>query len=53
MHELSLSSAIVNTVVKHAQERAVGMVRQNAWLLYDGGKAAISPDEVGIARPEG
>jgi tripartite-type tricarboxylate transporter receptor subunit TctC len=36
-----------------AQERAMGMVRQNAWLLYDGGKAAISPDEVGIARPEG
>ena len=34
-----------------AQERAMGMVRQNAWLLYDGGKAAISPDEVGIERP--
>jgi tripartite-type tricarboxylate transporter receptor subunit TctC len=36
-----------------AQERAIGMVRQNAWLLYDAGKAAKSPDEVGIARPEG
>ena len=36
-----------------AHERAMGMVRQNAWLLYDGGKAAISPDEVGIERPEG
>jgi tripartite-type tricarboxylate transporter receptor subunit TctC len=35
-----------------AHERAMGMVRQNAWLLYDGGKASISPDEVGIERPE-
>ena len=34
-----------------AHERAVDMVRQNAWLLYDGGKATISPDEVGIERP--
>jgi tripartite-type tricarboxylate transporter receptor subunit TctC len=36
-----------------AQKRAIGMVRQSAWLLYDAGKAARSPDEVGIARPEG
>ena len=34
-----------------AQERAMGMVRQNAWLLYDGGKAAKSPEEFGIDRP--
>jgi hypothetical protein len=34
-----------------AQERAMGMVRQNAWLLYDAGKAARSPDEVGIIQP--
>ena len=34
-----------------AQERAIGMVRQSAWLLYDAGKAARSSDEVGIARP--
>ena len=36
-----------------AHDRANGMVRQNAWLLYDAGKAAKSPDEVGIERPEG
>jgi putative tricarboxylic transport membrane protein len=34
-----------------AHERAMGMVRQNAWLLFDGGKAASSPDEFGIERP--
>jgi tripartite-type tricarboxylate transporter receptor subunit TctC len=34
-----------------AQERAMGMVRQNAWLLYDAGKASKSPEEFGIARP--
>jgi len=34
-----------------AQERAMGMVRQNAWLLYDAGKASKSPDEFGIERP--
>jgi tripartite-type tricarboxylate transporter receptor subunit TctC len=34
-----------------AHDRANGMVRQNAWLLYDAGKAAKSPDEVGIERP--
>ena len=28
-----------------------GGLRQNAWLLYDAGKAAKSPDEVGIERP--
>jgi tripartite-type tricarboxylate transporter receptor subunit TctC len=36
-----------------AHDRAMGMVRQNAWLLYDGGKAANSPDQFGIERPEG
>jgi tripartite-type tricarboxylate transporter receptor subunit TctC len=34
-----------------AHERAMGMVRQNAWLLYDAGKAAKSPEEFGIERP--
>ena len=34
-----------------AQERAMGMVRQNAWLLYDAGKASKSPEEFGIERP--
>jgi hypothetical protein len=29
----------------------MGMVRQNAWLLHDAGKAAKSPDEFGIERP--
>lgn len=34
-----------------AEERAMGMVRQNAWLLFDGGKAPIDPSTVGIERP--
>lgn len=34
-----------------AHGRAMGMVRQNAWLLFDGGKAAKSPNEFGIERP--
>lgn len=34
-----------------AHERAMGMVRQNAWLMYDAGKAKHSPEEFGIARP--
>ncbi len=33
MHELSLSSAIVNTVVKHAQERAVSVVNLRVGAL--------------------
>lgn len=36
-----------------ALERATGMVRQNAWLLYEGGKAQNSPEEFGIEKPEG
>jgi tripartite-type tricarboxylate transporter receptor subunit TctC len=36
---------------EEAHERAMGMVRQNAWLLHDAGKAAKSPDEFGIERP--
>jgi hypothetical protein len=31
----------------------MGMVRQSAWLLYEAGKAAKSPYEVGMTRPEG
>ncbi len=31
---------------EEAQERAMGMVRQNAWLLHDAGKAPKSPDAV-------
>jgi hypothetical protein len=33
-----------------AHDEAWKMVRQTAWLYYDGGKAKISPDTVGIAR---
>jgi len=34
-----------------AQERVQPAIRTNAWLLYDGGKAKTSPDDVGIPRP--
>jgi len=34
-----------------AQERVQPAIRMNAWLLFDGGKAAKSPDTVGIPRP--
>jgi len=37
---------------EEAQERAIGMVRQNAWLLYDAGKAPNSPEQFGIERPQ-
>jgi tripartite-type tricarboxylate transporter receptor subunit TctC len=36
---------------EEALERAMGMVRQNAWILYDGGKAPVNPASVGIERP--
>jgi tripartite-type tricarboxylate transporter receptor subunit TctC len=34
-----------------AEARAMPMVRQNAWILYDGGKASVEPSSVGIERP--
>ena len=34
-----------------AQERAIGMVQNQAWTLYDSGKAPVAPDSVGIERP--
>jgi tripartite-type tricarboxylate transporter receptor subunit TctC len=34
-----------------AEERAMAMVRQNAWILFDAGKAAVDPSTVGIERP--
>ena len=34
-----------------AQTRAMGMVQNQAWTLYDSGKAPVSPDSVGIERP--
>jgi tripartite-type tricarboxylate transporter receptor subunit TctC len=36
-----------------AHERAMGMVRQNAWLLYDAGKAPNDPAQLGIEKPAG
>jgi hypothetical protein len=32
-------------------ERAMGMVRQNAWLLYEAGKAPNDPSQFGIEKP--
>jgi tripartite-type tricarboxylate transporter receptor subunit TctC len=34
-----------------AHERAMGMVRQNAWLLYQAGKAPNDPAQFGIEKP--
>jgi tripartite-type tricarboxylate transporter receptor subunit TctC len=34
-----------------AQKAAFPAVQANAWLLFDGGKAKVSPDTVGIPRP--
>ena len=36
-----------------AQERAMGMVRQNAWLMYEAGKAPNDPSQFGIEKPAG
>lgn len=35
---------------QQAFDEAWKMVRQTAWLYFDGGKARVSPDSVGIAR---
>jgi len=35
---------------QNAYDEAWKMVRQTAWLYFDGGKARVSPDTVGIAR---
>jgi tripartite-type tricarboxylate transporter receptor subunit TctC len=34
-----------------AVEQSMPVVRANAWLLFDAGKAKVSPDTVGIQRP--
>jgi len=34
-----------------AQQRVQAAIRTNAWLLFDAGKAKVSPDSVGIPRP--
>jgi len=35
---------------QEAHDGAMKMVRQTAWLYFDGGKAKVSPDTVGIPR---
>ncbi len=35
---------------QQAYDEAWKMVRQTAWLYFDGGKARVSPDSLGIAR---
>ncbi len=37
---------------EEAQKRVAPAVAQNAWLMFDGGKAAVDPSTVGIPRPE-
>ncbi|HSB25962.1 MAG TPA: tripartite tricarboxylate transporter substrate binding protein, partial [Burkholderiaceae bacterium] len=34
-----------------AQKAVFPAIQANAWLLFDGGKAKVSPDTVGIPRP--
>lgn len=34
-----------------AHKRVMGMIQNNAWTLYEGGKAKIKPDTVGIPKP--
>jgi tripartite-type tricarboxylate transporter receptor subunit TctC len=36
---------------EEAQSRAMGMISQNAWLLFEGGKAQNSPEQFGIPKP--
>lgn len=36
---------------EEAQKKVWKSVQLNAWLLQDGGKAAVSPDKVGIPKP--
>ncbi|HEX6143210.1 MAG TPA: tripartite tricarboxylate transporter substrate binding protein [Geminicoccaceae bacterium] len=38
---------------EEAQEKAMDMVRQNSWLLYEAGKAENDPSQFGIEKPEG
>lgn len=38
---------------EEAHERALGMVRQNAWLLYEAGKAPNDPAQFGLEKPGG
>ena len=38
---------------EEAHDEAMGMVRQNAWLLYEGGKAENDPSQFGIEKPKG
>lgn len=35
-----------------AQARAMPLIVSNAWLLYDGGQAAHSPEDFGMDRPQ-
>jgi tripartite-type tricarboxylate transporter receptor subunit TctC len=35
----------------NAMQAAMPAVQVNAWLAFDGGKAKVSPDTLGIARP--
>jgi tripartite-type tricarboxylate transporter receptor subunit TctC len=36
---------------EEAEQRAMPIVRANAWILHDIGQAAVSPEELGIPRP--
>jgi len=54
LHDYALERGAVVTPYygEEAYERAWESVQTDAWILYDIGYAEISPDEVGIPRPE-
>jgi hypothetical protein len=37
---------------EEAQKEAMKMTTQTVWLYYDAGKAKVSPDTIGIPRPQ-
>ena len=43
--------AVCAVVGEAAQKAVFPAVQANAWMLFDTGKAKVSPDTVGIAKP--
>jgi tripartite-type tricarboxylate transporter receptor subunit TctC len=50
-YAVSRGALFAPTYGEAAQKAVVPAVQANAWLLFDSGKAKVSPDTVGIPRP--
>jgi tripartite-type tricarboxylate transporter receptor subunit TctC len=51
-YAVSRGAVFAPSAGEEAQKRAMPAIQANSWLMFDAGKAKVSPDTVGIPKPQ-